>query len=110
MLTQALVSSSEDLNRYLAALDEPDAAYLSIQAELVLRRLGDLDQVEFDMIRQEAIRRPQRWRLPLRGVLSKSGARVTDVQRAVAIMEEIGGAEDIVLLRSIGKKEVDARA
>ena len=104
-MTEALVSSADDLVRYVEYLEGPDAAYLSIQAELVARRLGDLDQRCFEQVRQEALRRPERWRLPLRRLLTVAGTRTVEVKRAVEILEEIGQPGDVALLRSIGKKK-----
>lgn len=105
LLTRALVSEDHDLLRYFASLEPSDAAHLSVQAELVVRRLGDLDQNAFQVVFGEAIQRPDRWRLPLRGIVSKTGARIGDVKMAVMILEVIGEAEDVVLLKSIGKKK-----
>jgi DNA-binding SARP family transcriptional activator len=104
-LTQALVSPKEDLVRYIECFEGPDAAYLSIQAELVARRLGDLDQPCLEQVGQEALRRPERWRPPLRRLLNTTGTRAADTRKAVEVLEEIGEAEDIALLRSIGKKK-----
>jgi DNA-binding SARP family transcriptional activator len=103
--TQVLVSSAEDLSGYFATLEQPDAAYLSIQAELVVRRLGELDQNGFKLVFGEALRRPERWRLPLRRLLTATGTRTAEVKRAVEILEEIGQPGDVALLRSIGKKK-----
>ena len=103
-LTQALGSSEDDLVQYLASLGESDAAYLSIQAELVLRRLGDLDQHGFELARSEAVRRPDRWRRPLRDLLRREGGRATEVRRAVDLLEAVGDRDDIGRLRSIGKR------
>ena len=103
-LTQALIAPSESLIRHIASLEEPDGAYLSIQAELVVRRLEDLDPDGFAFVKREAVRRPERWRLPLRTMLGRAGNRIVEIRRAVEIMEEIGGAEDVELLRSIAKR------
>ena len=103
-LTQALVSPSDNLLQYLASVDDSDSAYLSIQAELVAGRLGDLDDRCFALVSREAIRRPDRWRRPLRNLLSRTGIRVLEIKRAVEIMEQIGSVDDIALLRSIGKR------
>jgi len=65
-LTQALVSSNDALASHLRSLSHQDAAYLSIQAELVARRLADLDEAGLEIVRQEAILRPERWRWAIR--------------------------------------------
>ena len=103
-LTQALASGDEELVQYLASFGESDAAYLSIQAELVLRRLGDLDQHGFEFVRSEAVRRPDRWRRPLRDLLGRTSGRATEVRRAVELLEAAGDRDDIGRLRSIGKR------
>jgi hypothetical protein len=74
-LTQALVSSNEALVTHLRSLEPADAAYLSIQAELVARHLADLDQAGLAMVRQEATQRPERWRWALRQLMSHQAAR-----------------------------------
>jgi DNA-binding SARP family transcriptional activator len=104
-LTHALISPGEDLLRYFASLERSDAPHLSIQAELVVRRLGELDQNAFKLMFAEALRRPDRWRPPLRRLLGTTGTRAADIRKAVEVLEEIGEAEDIALLRSIGKKK-----
>jgi len=103
-LTQALTYGSEHLLECLASMEELDAAYLSIQAELVLRRLGDLDERGFDLVRREAARRPDRWRRPLRGVLARPGGPKVEVRRAVELLETAGDQEDVARLRSIAKQ------
>ncbi len=103
-LSQALASSTEDLALFMASLGAPDAAYLSIQAELVAGRLGDFDQRGYGLVRQEAINRPNRWRRPLRGALATVGSRASELKRAVELLEVIGDEEDIFRLRSIAKR------
>ena len=103
-LTQALTFDGERLLAYLSALAESDAAYLSIQAELVLRRLGDLDEHAFDLVRREAAGRPDRWRRPLRNVFARSTGPAVEARRAVELLEIVGDREDIGRLRSIAKR------
>ena len=103
-LTQALVSGNEELLSYLASLEQPESAYLSIQAELVARRLADLDQPALDLVRREAGQRPERWRRTLRDLLARAGGRTVEVRRAAEILETVGDRDDVGRLRSIGKR------
>jgi DNA-binding SARP family transcriptional activator/tetratricopeptide (TPR) repeat protein len=104
-LTQALVSSNEALVTHLRSLEPADAAYLSIQAELVARRLADLDQAGLAMVRQEATQRPERWRWALRQLMSHQAARPGDMKRAAELLDLVGDASDIKLLRGLAKKK-----
>jgi ATP-dependent transcriptional regulator len=104
-LTQALVSRKEQLVLHLRALEPKDAAYLSIQAELVVRRLADLDDGCLEMVRAEAQRRPERWRWALRQMLSDQTVLPTEVRRGAALLEFVGDADDVALLRSIAHRK-----
>jgi DNA-binding SARP family transcriptional activator len=104
-LTQALVSGNEALTTHLRSLEPTDAAYLSIQAELVARRLADLDQTGLALIRQEATQRPERWRWALRQLLSNQTVRPGDLRRAAELLDLVGDANDIKLLRELAKKK-----
>jgi ATP/maltotriose-dependent transcriptional regulator MalT/DNA-binding SARP family transcriptional activator len=104
-LTQALVSSNDELLAYVHSLEPVDAAYLSIQAELVARRLSDLDQAGLATVRQEATQRPERWSWALRQLLSKPGARPGDSRKAAELLDIVGDANDIRLLRQLAKRK-----
>ena len=104
-LTQALVSDNHELAAYIRSLESVDVAYLSIQAELVVRRLADLDQASLATVRQEATQRPERWRWALRQLLSNQAARPGDIRRAVELLDLVGDANDVKLLRELAKKK-----
>jgi DNA-binding SARP family transcriptional activator len=104
-LTRALVSRKEQLVLHLRALEPKDAAYLSIQAELVVRRLADLDDGCLETVRAEAQRRPERWRWALRQMLSDQTAIPTEVRRGAALLDFVGDADDVALLRSIAHRK-----
>ena len=104
-LTQALVSDNCELVAYLRSLEPADAAYLSIQAELVVRRLADLDQPSLAIVRQEAAHRPERWRWALRQLLANHGARPGDVRRAAELLDLVGDADDVKLLRQLAHRK-----
>ena len=104
-LTQALVSSNDELVAHIRSLEPVDAAYLSIQAELVVRRLADLDQASLATVRQEAIQRPERWRWALRQMLTNQVARSGDTKRGAELLDLVGDADDIKLLRQLAKRK-----
>jgi hypothetical protein len=104
-LTQALVSDNDELAAHIRSLEQVDIAYLSIQAELVVRRLADLDQASLATVRQEATQRPERWRWALRQLLSNQAARPGDVRRAAELLDLVGDANDVKLLRELAKKK-----
>jgi len=104
-LTQALVASEENLRSHLRALDPHDAGCLSIQAELVVRRLGDLDQAALDVVRQEAILRPRRWAWALRQLLANRSARPGDVRRGAELLDSVGDSTDLRLLRQLAHRK-----
>jgi ATP/maltotriose-dependent transcriptional regulator MalT/DNA-binding SARP family transcriptional activator len=102
-LTQTLVSPTEVLIAAIRALPPEDAGYLSPQAELVLRRLGDLDKTGFDMVVAEATLRPERWRWAIRNFLSGDGQRLPDIRRAAELLELVGDETDLARLRALRK-------
>jgi ATP/maltotriose-dependent transcriptional regulator MalT/DNA-binding SARP family transcriptional activator len=104
-LSRALASGSEELTPYIRTLQDPDSAYLSLQAELVARRLEDLDLAAFEIVRSEATRRPHRWRWAVRQMLGNHKSRAGDVRRGSQLLELIGDAEDIGRLRSVAKRK-----
>ncbi len=106
-LTQALVANDEELTSHVRLLAKQDAAYLSIQAELVARRLGDLDEAALAIVREEAILRPERWRWALRQLLSSPSARPGDLRRGAALLDLVGNDNDLKLLRKLaGRKSL----
>ena len=104
-LTQALVSSNDALASHLRSLSHQDAAYLSIQAELVARRLADLDEAGLEIVRQEAILRPERWRWAIRQALSGQSARPEELRRGARLLDEVGDANDVLLLRRLASRK-----
>ena len=103
-LTQALASGNDELAAYVESLEDVDAAHLSIQAELVVRRLADFDARGFALVRTAATQRPDRWRWALRGLLTGAGSLPADIKRAVDLLELVGDNDDVCRLRSIGKR------
>jgi DNA-binding SARP family transcriptional activator len=104
-LTRSLVSQSALLGSHLHSLEQGETACLSIQAGLILRRLGDLDEEGVSIVGAEASRRPERWRWALRRFLSSEGRAHPSTQRAVALLERVGEIEDVVLLGTFRKRK-----
>jgi ATP/maltotriose-dependent transcriptional regulator MalT/DNA-binding SARP family transcriptional activator len=103
-LTQALTSPSEALIDHLRTLGPEDGALLSTQAQLVVRRLADMDVETWGRVRSEALSRPERWRFVVRRRVSSAGLRPLEVRRAAELLESVGTAEDIPLLTSLRRK------
>jgi ATP/maltotriose-dependent transcriptional regulator MalT/DNA-binding SARP family transcriptional activator len=104
-LTRALVSPAKELVATLLSLAPNDLVYLSIQAELVVRRLGDLDEACLAIVHTEALLRRERWRWALRKMLADSNSRPAAIKRGAALLELVGDAVDVPLLRSIAQRK-----
>lgn len=104
-LTRALVSTASELNTMLGSIDSGDAGHLSIQAELVSRRLSDLTPDALAKVTGQAHLRPERWRWPLRQILSDPGARPSDIRMAVELLDVVGDRSDVPLLRHLPRRK-----
>ncbi len=104
-LTQALASTADELNALLGSMDSCDAAHLSIQAELVSRRLSDLRADALERVSAQATLRPERWRWPLRQLLSDSNARPSDMRIAAGLLDVVGDRNDVPLLRCLARRK-----
>jgi DNA-binding SARP family transcriptional activator len=101
-LVRALGGDKSALNSHVGSLVAvEDRAHLSISAELVVRRLGDMDGQAFAIIQGEAALRPERWRWATRHLLDDPKARPADVRPAAEILDAIGTHEDIPRLRAL---------
>lgn len=89
-----------DVNRHLGAVGDQDPAILSILAEPVFERAGELDATVVAAVEGEARRRPERWRPVLRAALTDG----EPVRRLLAgtLLDEIGDASDIARLFQAG--------
>ena len=103
-MTRSLVAPSGTLADHLRSLAAGDAAYLSIQAELVARRLADLDDIGLALVRNEAAVRPERWRWALRRFFQATGHRPLDIKRAAELLEMVGTHEDVAILTALRKR------
>lgn len=105
-LTQALIAPTDELGDHLASLEPEDAAFLSIQAELAVRRLADLNEAGLETVRAEASLRPERWRWALRGLLLSEGLRPPEIRRTAELLETVGDEDDVAVLTSLRKKRM----
>jgi LuxR family maltose regulon positive regulatory protein len=103
-LTQAILASTDEFASYVRCLQKADYCFLSIQAELVARRLGDLDGVGFEMVKTEALGRPNRWRRPLRAMVANKSTPTPCLRRAVELLEVVGESQDVPALRAVAKR------
>jgi ATP/maltotriose-dependent transcriptional regulator MalT/DNA-binding SARP family transcriptional activator len=103
-LTQALISAGDRLSEHLRSLEPDDVAFLSIQAELVVGCLADLDYTALAIVRGEASLRSERWRWALRSLLDSDCHRQQDMRRAAELLEIVGGPEDVGRLVSLRKR------
>jgi ATP-dependent transcriptional regulator len=97
----AVSGSTEDLRRFVRNGDRDSLAALSMAAELAVPRLKDLEAPEAAIVAEEAGRRPERWREPLRHAVDEGGA--SDLA-AARLLEAIGTKDDVPRLRAIAKK------
>jgi ATP/maltotriose-dependent transcriptional regulator MalT/DNA-binding SARP family transcriptional activator len=100
--TLALASRSRHLSRAIAALPLSLQCVLSISAELVVSQLDSLDAAATRLVRDEAELRPQRWLLELRRQAADAGSKAR--MPAARLLNDIGAAQDVVLLRSIARE------
>ena len=101
--TDALSRPAIGIAEFVATTKPGDATYLSIQAELVLRRLGDLDKTGFDVVVAEATLRPERWRWAIRRFLASEGNRPADIRRSAELLDIVGDETDLPRLRALRK-------
>ncbi len=101
--TSALCAPPDRLNAHFAALSPDNRAFLSIQAELVVRRLGDLGPPALEIVRSEATLRPERWRWAIRQMLDHESLKPLDVRRAASLLELVGNGDDVARLRKLAR-------
>jgi|GEM_PF-909687 ATP-dependent transcriptional regulator len=101
-----IADESADPSEALLSLAARSPGALSLAAEAVVSRLGDLSQPAFAAVRTEASQRPWRWREATRRASVVPGK--IDVAAAV-LLDEIGEHQDISLLRGLARSSRDAR-
>jgi DNA-binding SARP family transcriptional activator len=101
-LLRGLSSTAVQASAIVEAVGHRDRALLSVRAEAVLRRIGDLSDVAIDVVRSEAESRPRRWRMGVRHLVATSGGR--EQWQAARLLEVIGTKEDVSVLRRAAKE------
>jgi ATP/maltotriose-dependent transcriptional regulator MalT/DNA-binding SARP family transcriptional activator len=76
--------------------------YLSMTAELVVRRLDWFTEEQMGRLLEEIRRRPTRWRGPLRSEVVE--AEAPRALRAAKLLDEVGDSSDIALLRTASRR------
>ncbi len=97
----AVRAEADGLGEELASVLETNPAALSVVAEHVLSRIGEVTPELLAKIVEEASRRPERWRPALRRLVDSNESR----QRVLAarLLDRIGSANDIRRLRRAAK-------
>ena len=99
----AFAVTSHQLDSAVIALPLKLQCVLSFVAELVALNLDSLDEPALNLVRDEARLRPERWRGSLRA--NAIDVRSRSRMAAARLLDEIGAAEDIALLRAIGREQ-----
>jgi DNA-binding SARP family transcriptional activator len=98
----ALADRADDPSQVLVQAANDLPVVISCLAELVLRRIADLNPTAYTAIMAEAERRPWRWRQAVRRALEQ--AQQHEVQRLAEVLGRIGEAQDIGRLRDAGRR------
>ncbi|MDP9225425.1 MAG: hypothetical protein M3P18_16595, partial [Actinomycetota bacterium] len=100
-----ITDRTRDPSVLLLSISDRSPGALSMAAEAVLRRIGDLSPLAFASVRTEASQRPWRWREAARRAVAMGGSR--EIAAAV-LLDEIGEHEDVSLLRAVARTSKDA--
>ncbi|MBI2781925.1 MAG: hypothetical protein HYX55_09045 [Chloroflexi bacterium] len=90
----------------IAGIAARNPVVLAMAAEAVVACLAQYSTEALLAIRQEAVRRPWRWLMAVRRVATESGPNRLP---AAHLLEEIGEAEDVALLRRVARTTRDPR-
>jgi len=107
-LVEAVSNRELDLSEEVARTGRSDPAILSMAAEPILTRLGDLHPEAAGILVAEASNRPQRWRASVRRQL----ATASESHRVALalLLGQIGEREDIKRLRDATRNTKDGQA
>lgn len=97
----ATLADKDKFNGALEQIGSEDPVYLSVAADQVASRLGDASPTLLAHVREEAGRRHERWRGPLRREVDDAASRARG--SAAQILDEIGAQEDIGRLRAVAR-------
>ena len=100
----ALLNSigAADISDVVRTVHRRDSALISIYAEALLTRLGDLTVDALEVLSAEAAIRPSRWRASLRRALADRHPATK--ASAARIMERIGESSDVARLRQLSRE------
>ena len=101
MALGALADAKRNPSHALAGAAQDHPVVLSMLAEAVVLRLGDLDTSAAELVFSEAERRPWRWRPALRSALRRTSGPATEA--AATLLEAIGEREDVALLDRVDR-------
>ncbi len=101
VLSAVATSDVRNMNERIESALSPGSVYLTICADDVATRLGDLDDSVKSRLHEQAREWPLRWRPVLRRVLA--GQEPKSALVAGAILDEIGEPEDVHRLRTFAK-------
>jgi ATP/maltotriose-dependent transcriptional regulator MalT/DNA-binding SARP family transcriptional activator len=107
-LVEALSNPDADADEAVFRAAADDSTALSISAELVIRRLGDLGEEAMALIAAEAGRRATRWRASLRKTVETG--LMPHALVAGKLLDEIGESPDVQRLRTASRRLKDPRA
>ncbi len=100
-LLRASLAEPDRLSRTVCHLGETNRSLLSINAELLVPRLYELELQARDIVQAEAELRPARWRSALRRELSSTTTAA--VLSAAQLLEVVGDQSDIPRLRRLSR-------
>jgi DNA-binding SARP family transcriptional activator/tetratricopeptide (TPR) repeat protein len=101
-MLEAFASPTADSSPVVEAIGMNMPVVLSMLAELVVARLGEVGPAALETITAEAMRRPWRWRSAVRQVVDHGAANSR--VRAMQLLEQIGEAADVKRLRDAGRR------
>ena len=101
-LLEAIANRDRNPSDAIVRIANVIPATMSMAAEAVLLRLGELDAEAARVVHEEATKRPSRWRASTRRRLE--GAADANQLGAALLLEEIGQIDDVRLLRSMSRK------
>ena len=100
-LLDGALAGPESLSLAVRVVADVDRPSLSVYAELLTPRLASLDDRAYLLVGEEARARPTRWRASLRREIKLDDPNAA--LRAAELLEAVGDARDILLLRQLSK-------
>jgi ATP/maltotriose-dependent transcriptional regulator MalT/DNA-binding SARP family transcriptional activator len=97
----AALTSTDRADGRVGELNGYDPVYLSLVAEAVIAKLDRLDPTSSKLVFAEAEKRPERWRNSVRRAAAMRSSAVS--LPAARLLDVIGLAEDVPILRAIGR-------